>query len=104
MFIILWHVELLLGGDCRTAIARQQPANNRGMVLSVRSMLISYKQGNWNNWLLVGQLPAGKNVSMEAEDIVGIHHQAMTGEDTADSEDSVCAVVNCRVCELAIAI
>jgi hypothetical protein len=30
----------------------------------------------------VGQSPAGKNVSMEAKDIVGICHQATTGEDT----------------------
>jgi hypothetical protein len=41
-------------------------------------------------------------MSMEAEDIVGIHHQAMTGENTADWEDLVHAVVNCRVCELAM--
>jgi hypothetical protein len=33
---------------------------------------------------VVGQLPAGKNVSTEAEDIVEIHDQATTGEDTAD--------------------
>jgi hypothetical protein len=32
----------------------------------------------------VGQSPAGKNKSTEAEDIVGFHHQAMTGEGTAD--------------------
>jgi alpha-galactosidase/6-phospho-beta-glucosidase family protein len=29
----------------------------------------------------VGQSPAGKNVSTEAVDSVGICHQAMTGED-----------------------
>jgi hypothetical protein len=29
-------------------------------------------------------------------------HQAMTGKDTADREDLVCSVVNCRVCELVI--
>jgi hypothetical protein len=32
----------------------------------------------------VGQSPAGKNVSTEAEDIVGIRHQAPTGEDVAN--------------------
>jgi hypothetical protein len=32
----------------------------------------------------VRQSPAGKNVSTEAEYIVGIHDQATTGEDTAD--------------------
>jgi hypothetical protein len=36
-------------------------------------------------------------------DIVEIRHQATTGEDTADLEDLVCAVVNCRVSELEIA-
>jgi hypothetical protein len=34
--------------------------------------------------LVVGQSPAGKNMSTEAEDVVGIRHQATTGEDTAD--------------------
>jgi hypothetical protein len=33
--------------------------------------------------LAVGQLPAGKNVSIEVEYIVGIRHQATIGEDTA---------------------
>jgi hypothetical protein len=54
------------------------------MVFSVWSVPVYYKQGNCNNGLVLGQSPASKNVSMEAEDIVGIHHQAMTGEDTAD--------------------
>jgi hypothetical protein len=52
----------------------------------------------------VGRLPAGKNVSTEAEDIVGIRHQPTTGEDTADSEEIVRPVVNCRTCELALAL
>jgi hypothetical protein len=43
-------------------------------------------------------------MSMDAEDTVGIHHQATTDENTADWEDFVCAVVNCRVCKLAIAL
>jgi hypothetical protein len=50
------------------------------------------------------QLPAGKNVSSEAENIVEIRHQAMTGEDTADWEDLVRSVINWSVCELAIAL
>jgi hypothetical protein len=41
-------------------------------------------------------------VSIEADDITGIHHQAVTGEDIADWEELVHAVVNCRACELAI--
>jgi hypothetical protein len=35
----------------------------------------------------VGQSPAGKNASTEAEGIVGIHHQATPREDTEDWED-----------------
>jgi hypothetical protein len=33
---------------------------------------------------LVGQSPAGKNVSTESEDIVGIRHEATIVENTAD--------------------
>jgi hypothetical protein len=47
----------------------------------------------------VRQSPAGKNVSTEVEDIVGIRHQTSTGEDTV----TLHAVVNCRMCDLAIA-
>jgi hypothetical protein len=61
-----------------------------------------YKQDSWSNELIVGQSPAGKNVSTEADDIVEICHQATTGEDISDCEDLLRAVVNCRVCELAI--
>jgi hypothetical protein len=121
----LWHVDLLLGGnhetgDCTVAAPRQRPANNRGMLFSARSikqqlnsktatvffvqsMQRCYKQNNWSNESVAGQSPAGKNMSMEAEDIVGIRHQATTGEGTANREDLVHAVVNCRVCELVIA-
>jgi hypothetical protein len=52
-------------------------------VLSVLSMPRYFKQDNWSNELVVGQSPAGNNLSTEAEDIVGIHHQATTDEDTA---------------------
>jgi hypothetical protein len=38
----------------------------------------------------VGQSPAGNNVSVEADNIVGIRHQAMTGEDTEYWEDNMC--------------
>jgi hypothetical protein len=34
-----------------------------------------------SNELVVRQSPAGKNVGTEEEDIVGIRHQATTGED-----------------------
>jgi hypothetical protein len=42
-------------------------------------------------------------MSTEAEDIVGVRRQGTTGEDTADWEGLMRAVVNYRVCELAIA-
>jgi hypothetical protein len=63
-----------------------------------------HKQDSWSNELFVRQSPAGKNVSTEAEDIVGIRRQPTTGEDTANCEDIVSAVVNCRMCELGIAL
>jgi hypothetical protein len=44
---------------------------------------------SWNNELVVRQSPAGMNLSTEAEDIVGILHQASTGEDIATSEDFI---------------
>jgi hypothetical protein len=59
------------------------------------------KQDNLNNELVVGQLPAGKNVSTEAENIVEIRHQATTGENTADWKDLLHAVVHYRMCEIA---
>jgi hypothetical protein len=55
-----------------------------------------------SNELVVWQSAAGKNVGTEAEDVVESSHQTTTGEDTADWADLVRAVVNCRVCELAI--
>jgi hypothetical protein len=52
----------------------------------------------------VRQSPAGKNVSMETEDIVEIRNQATTGEDTTAWEDLASAVEKWKVCELAIAL
>jgi hypothetical protein len=37
-----------------------------------------------NHEVVVGQSPAGKNVSTEGEDIVGIRHKATTGKAAAD--------------------
>jgi hypothetical protein len=122
---VLWHADPLLDGDreighCTAAVARQRTTNNRlmvfsarsakqlnsnrGTVFSVRSVPRRHKQDNWSNELVVGQSPAGKNVSTEADDIVRIRHQATTGEDTSDWEDVLRAVVKCRVYELAIAL
>jgi hypothetical protein len=93
--IILWHLDVLLGSDCKigdraVAIVRQWPTNNnrgmvfsawstkqqlnsiRGPVFSVRSVPKFYKQDSWSNKLVVGQSPVGKNMSTEAEDTVGI--------------------------------
>jgi hypothetical protein len=62
-------------------------------VFSVQSFLICYKQDSWSNELAVRQSPAGKNVSMEAEDIVVICRQVTTGQDIAYWEDIMCDVV-----------
>jgi hypothetical protein len=42
------------------------------------------------------QLPAGKNMSREADNTVGIRQQATTDEDTTDLKDLVCHVI-CEV-------
>jgi hypothetical protein len=52
---------------------------------------------SWSNDLVVGQSLSSKNVSTEAEDIVGFRHQATTGEDTAGREDLMCSIVICEV-------
>jgi hypothetical protein len=52
----------------------------------------------------VEQSRAGKNLSTKAQDIVGIRHQATTGEDTADLEDLVRAAMNCRLCVVALSL
>jgi hypothetical protein len=77
-----------------------KPATNR---LSYGAAFFSLGV-SWSNEWVVRQSPTGKNVSTEAEDPVGVCHQATTVEDTAYREDLVHAVVNCRVCELPIAL
>jgi hypothetical protein len=52
-----------------------------------------YKQDNWGNELVVGQSLTGKSMSTKTEDIVVIRHQATTGEDIANWEELICAVV-----------
>jgi hypothetical protein len=42
------------------------------------------------------QSPTGENVSTEAENMVGIRHQATIREDISDCENLARAVVNCR--------
>jgi hypothetical protein len=46
----------------------------------------------------MSQSPADKNVNTEVEGILGICHQATTGEDTKDWEDLIndSAVVTCN--------
>jgi hypothetical protein len=60
-------------------------------VFSVRPAWRCYKRDSWSNELVVTQSPAGKEVNAEAEDIVGIRHQATT-EDTANSENFTCSL------------
>jgi hypothetical protein len=45
----------------------------------------------------MGKWPGGKNFSAETEDIVGIVYQATIGKDTAECEDLVRAILNCRM-------
>jgi hypothetical protein len=49
--------------------------------------------GSWCNELYVRESPAGKNVSMEAEDTVSIRHKETTDKDTEVWEDLVCPIV-----------
>jgi hypothetical protein len=89
---ILWHVDKLLGddreiGDCTAPVATQRHANNRGMVFSARfakQQLTSktngvscavraemFKAGLLKKLVYCEKWLPGKNVSTEAEDIVG---------------------------------
>jgi hypothetical protein len=52
----------------------------------MRSLQICYKLNSWGNQLVVRRSPAGKNMSMKAQNIVGIRHQETTGEDTETEE------------------
>jgi hypothetical protein len=63
--------QCFLCGPCRDVISRTVSESQ-------------FRVDSWSNALVVRQTPAGKNVSTEAEDIVGIRHQATTGEDMAD--------------------
>jgi hypothetical protein len=55
-------------------------------------------EDTWNHRLDVRQSPAGNDMSRRG--YVWIRYQATIGEDIADWEDLVCAVVICKVCEL----
>jgi hypothetical protein len=97
---VLWRVDPLLVNDREirkdtTPLTDNDFANkhvrkatignsNRGIVFSVRPIPRCYMKHSWSNELVVGQSPAGENVSTEAENIVGICHEATTSEDTAD--------------------
>jgi hypothetical protein len=63
---------------------------NRGTVFSVQPVLRCYKQDSWSNVLVVRQSLAGRNMSMEAEDIVGNHHQATIGEERMRRLNTCC--------------
>jgi hypothetical protein len=73
-------------------------------MFSVTSVPRYYKHDRRCNELVLGQSPGGENMSTEAEDIVGIRHEATTGEGIGDWEDLVRAVVNSTVCELPLSI
>jgi hypothetical protein len=60
-----------LCGPCRNVISRTVSESQ-------------FRVDSWSNALVVRQTPAGKNVSTEVEDIVGIRHQATTVANMAD--------------------
>jgi hypothetical protein len=62
--IMLWHVDPLLGNDIKAATEKM--------------CFLCFPCPD------VGNSPAGKNVSSEAKDIVGIRYQATTDEDRAE--------------------
>jgi hypothetical protein len=62
-----------------------------------------YKQDNWRNELVVEQSPVGKNESTIAEDVVGIRHRQRLVK-AQQTEDFVRTIMNCRECELAVAL
>jgi hypothetical protein len=70
--------------------AKQQLNCNRGTVSSLLFMLSYYEQDNCSNELVLGHLPAGKNVSTEAGDIFEIRHQATTDEDSRLRRPNTC--------------
>jgi hypothetical protein len=72
------------------------------MVFSLQSVTRCYKEDSWSNELVVGQSPASKNVITKVGGIVGICHQATTGEDTADWKNLVSALADCIVRELVV--
>jgi hypothetical protein len=59
------------------------------MVFSVWYVPRCYKKDMWSYELVVWQSPDSKNMSTETEDTVQIHHQATTGEDTAEWKNFV---------------
>jgi hypothetical protein len=60
-----------------------------------RSELLPLEAGSWDTGIVREPIVSGKST-------VECRYQATTGQDTADCEDLVRAVVNYRVCELAI--
>jgi hypothetical protein len=63
--------QCFLCGPCRNVISRTTSESQ-------------LRVDSWSNELVVRQSSASKNVSKEAEDIVGIRHQATTGKDIAN--------------------
>jgi hypothetical protein len=73
------------------------------VVFSMRSVPRCYKQDKTGIQLVVIQSPASKDVNTEAEEAMAM--KAVTRRqpvETQQTEKTACAVVNCRMCELAI--
>jgi hypothetical protein len=72
---------------------------------SVRPVQRCYKQDKSGIQLVVRQSPASKDVNTDAEEAMAM--KAVTRRqpvETQQIERTVCSVVNCRMCELAIAL
>jgi hypothetical protein len=52
---------------------------------------------DWKEMVSGVEWPGGKIFSAETKDIVGIPYQTTSGKDTAECEDLVRAILNCRM-------
>jgi hypothetical protein len=107
---ILWYVDRCQETTAKEAAIKQLLLSNgftkqsclhwenykqqgHGVICAVRQ----FRVDSWGNELVVRQLPVGKKMSSDAEDIVGIRLRATNDEDTADRKGLMFPVVICEV-------
>jgi hypothetical protein len=71
-----------------------------GEVFSVRSVPRCYKQDRFRVWLVVRQSPASTDVNTEIEKATTL--EAVTRQQPVTINQTVRAIVNCRLCEFAL--